>query len=107
MLEINPKAAILTIVLDVSDRTAVEQAIERAVREFGRVDYAVNVAGLSGAYGKSTELPYEVFELSTKVTYFGTWNCQQAEIKQMLKQEPLATLYGLHLIFRLLLIFQL
>lgn len=38
----------LVIKVDVADEAAVQQMVDRVVKEFGRVDFAVNSAGVSG-----------------------------------------------------------
>lgn len=43
----NPEYQSLAIKVDIADEPAVQQMVDRTVKEFGRIDYAVNSAGVS------------------------------------------------------------
>lgn len=43
----NPEYQSLAIEVDIADETAVQDMVDRTVKEFGRIDYAVNSAGVS------------------------------------------------------------
>jgi NADP-dependent 3-hydroxy acid dehydrogenase YdfG len=40
--------SVLELVLDVTDEKAIDDSIEKTVKEFGCLDYAVNCAGIGG-----------------------------------------------------------
>lgn len=62
--------------------------IQAAVAQFGRIDYACNIAGIL-LPGFSIEYAASMFDKQYAVNQRGTWLCQKAEITQMLTQEPL------------------
>ncbi|RAL12716.1 SDR family NAD(P)-dependent oxidoreductase [Aspergillus homomorphus CBS 101889] len=74
---------------DISDEGFVESFIGEVVSEFGRVDYAVNCAGVLGDALRSTDTPTETFDRINNINYRGSWLCSRAELRQMLKQDPL------------------
>ena len=61
---------------------------------FGRLDYAVNCAGINGinanhAPTNSTETSVEYFDKINGINYRGTWMANRAYLDIMMKQEPL------------------
>ncbi|KAF5372228.1 hypothetical protein D9758_005001 [Tetrapyrgos nigripes] len=86
-----PSTEVMSMVVDVSQEDQVQKVVSEAARRFHRIDYAVNVAGIFGESGRSTELSTAGFDQINNVNYRGCWLCGRAELTQMLKQEPLAT----------------
>lgn len=78
-------------VTDVSQEAEIDALLEKTVRDLGRVDYAVNCAGVLQKEQTSHETSVEDFDRINRVNYRGCWLSSRAEIKQMLKQEPLPT----------------
>jgi NAD(P)-dependent dehydrogenase (short-subunit alcohol dehydrogenase family) len=72
-----------------ADEQFVESFINEVVSTFGRIDYAVNCVGILGDSGRSTETSTEDFDRITNINYRGCWLSSRAELKQMLKQDPL------------------
>jgi NAD(P)-dependent dehydrogenase (short-subunit alcohol dehydrogenase family) len=64
-------AEVLVRAADVTDEEAVRDAVESAVREFGRLDAVVHAAQVM-AYGTIEELPREVFEAVVETAVHGT-----------------------------------
>lgn len=58
---------------------------------FGRIDYAVNCAGILGQAQRSTETTTETFDHINTVNYRGSFLCSRAELKHMLRQDPLSS----------------
>ena len=46
----NPEFRAIAIGLDVTDPTSVQRMIDTAIKDFGRVDYNVNTAGVSATW---------------------------------------------------------
>jgi NAD(P)-dependent dehydrogenase (short-subunit alcohol dehydrogenase family) len=88
-----PDVSIKEFELDVTDEKAVDDSIEKTVKEFGRLDYAVNNAGIGGAMKTSDQIPKDDFEKVLAVNTTAVWMCQRAQIRQMLKQEKLSDSY--------------
>jgi NAD(P)-dependent dehydrogenase (short-subunit alcohol dehydrogenase family) len=79
--------------LDVTSEKAIDDSIEKTVKEFGRLDYAVNNAGIGGIIKTSNHVPKDDFEKVLAVNATAVWQCQRAQIRQMLKQERLTDSY--------------
>ncbi|MEV4470438.1 SDR family NAD(P)-dependent oxidoreductase [Nonomuraea sp. NPDC049504] len=63
--------AVLPLPLDVTDRKAVFEAVERAVERFGRLDVVVNNAGY-GLFGMVEELTEAELRAQMETNFFGT-----------------------------------
>ena len=71
------------LVADVRDLRAVTAAVGRAVEAFGRLDAALNNAGVPGPYVPLDEYSEEDFMCILQVDLAGVWRCMRAEIRQM------------------------
>lgn len=76
-----------------TDEKAVDDSVAQTVKEFGRLDYAVNNAGIGGLLKTSDEVPKDDFEKILRVNTTAVWQCQRAQIRQMLKQEKMSDSY--------------
>jgi NAD(P)-dependent dehydrogenase (short-subunit alcohol dehydrogenase family) len=81
---VGPRAEVL--VADVRDLRAVTGAVGRAVAEFGRLDAALNNAGVPGPYVPLDEYSEEDFMQILQVDLAGVWRCMRAEIRYMRSQ---------------------
>jgi len=81
--------SIKEIELDVSNEAAVNDSVEQTVKEFGRIDYALNNAGIGGSLNTTNNIELSDFQRVLAVNTTGVWLCQRAQIRQMLKQEKL------------------
>ncbi|MEI5522097.1 SDR family oxidoreductase [Streptomyces brasiliscabiei] len=67
-------AAVLTTVADIRDLRAVREAVNRAEDRFGRIDIAVNNAGIAAPSGKPVhEIGEEEWSLMIDVDLSGAW----------------------------------
>jgi NADP-dependent 3-hydroxy acid dehydrogenase YdfG len=82
-----PSVQVEAIQLNVCDENAVNAAIEQTVQKFGRIDVAVNVAGIGGANLKTTDAEEPQWAKVLDVNLNGVWRSQRAELRAMLKQE--------------------
>lgn len=69
--ELGPRA--LALIADVSDETQVEDAVRNAARAFGRLDIAINSAGVSGGAFPIHELERERWKSTLAVNLDGTF----------------------------------
>jgi NAD(P)-dependent dehydrogenase (short-subunit alcohol dehydrogenase family) len=74
------------LVADVRDLRAVTGAVGRAVEALGRLDAALNNAGVPGPYVPLDEYSEEDFMRILQVDLAGVWRCMRAEIRQMRAQ---------------------
>jgi NAD(P)-dependent dehydrogenase (short-subunit alcohol dehydrogenase family) len=74
------------LVADVRDLQAVTGAVGCAVTAFGRLDAALNNAGVPGPYLPLDEYSEEDFMRILQVDLAGVWRCMRAEIRQMRAQ---------------------
>jgi NAD(P)-dependent dehydrogenase (short-subunit alcohol dehydrogenase family) len=91
-LAIHPDYKSLAVACDVSDMISVQLMVQAAVKEFSRIDYCVNSAGI----GVKKHLPIHEADASEmdrfwKVNVIGTFNCIQAVSRVMKAQEPRIT----------------
>jgi NAD(P)-dependent dehydrogenase (short-subunit alcohol dehydrogenase family) len=78
----------LPLQLDVTDPEQVDKAIASTVAHFGRLDHAVNAAGIAGLRGVGAvfaEYPTDDWNLVMNVNCNGVFYCCRAEISAMLK----------------------
>jgi len=88
MAKINPEAKVILAPGDITDVDFVERLVGDTVAQFGRLDYAVNNAGIIGPWANSQQLKMEDHDRVMDVNYRGTFLCARAEIRAMLKNEP-------------------
>lgn len=76
----------LFIKCNIGDRADVVNLIQTAVNTFGRIDCAVNCAGIAGKISKPLhEYPEEDWLQQIQINLIGTWYCVKFQIVQMLK----------------------
>lgn len=71
---------------DVSDTKAVKEMVDWIVSAFGRLDAALNNAGIQTPQRPMAEITDDEFDRTVAVDLKGVWNCMRYEIIQMLKQ---------------------
>ncbi|KAM5357648.1 hypothetical protein ACJZ2D_016050 [Fusarium nematophilum] len=81
-------------VIDIASEGAVQAAADETMARFGRIDIAVNNAGISGPRGPATDINFMDWKAAIDVNLHGLWLCQRAEISQMLKQEAVDSRRG-------------
>ena len=74
--------------VDVSNEKSVEAMLATAVNSFGRLDGAVNAAGIEGGRARLHETSASNFDKVLGVNLRGVFLCMKGEIAQMLKQSP-------------------
>jgi NAD(P)-dependent dehydrogenase (short-subunit alcohol dehydrogenase family) len=106
---INPEAEVIAEVADITKEASVKRLFKLAIDKFGRVDYALNVAGsfhlvvllqhwsklyCIGVLGKQApiaDIDLDGYDFVERVNARAVWLCERAAITQMLNQEPLPT----------------
>jgi NAD(P)-dependent dehydrogenase (short-subunit alcohol dehydrogenase family) len=70
---------------DVTRQVDVDALVARAIARHGRLDCAVNNAGIEGVLRETADYPEETFERVIDVNLIGVWRCLRAEIPAMLR----------------------
>lgn len=71
---------------DVSDDKAVKAMVEKTVRTYGQIDYAVNNAGTEGEMMPFHEITDAIWNKTVNTDLKGVWLCMKYEIPYMLKR---------------------
>jgi NAD(P)-dependent dehydrogenase (short-subunit alcohol dehydrogenase family) len=72
---------------DVTQPAAVEAMVRAAVDAFGRLDCAVNNAGVTGTPAGLHDVPFDVWERTIAVNLTGVFLCLQQELRAMRAQK--------------------
>ena len=78
--------AALFVPLDVTSSANIQQAIAAAVEAFGRLDVAMNNAGIGEGYFSFLETSEESFQRIIDVNLTGVFTCMKYELAQFMKQ---------------------
>ena len=79
-------AKCLFVPIDVADAASVKAAIDTTVQRFGRLDVALNNAGIGGAYSGIHDMDEAVWRHIIDVNLTGQFYCVKYELQQFLKQ---------------------
>lgn len=82
-----PDIKIMDLQLDVRQSGQVKEALSEILKKFGRLDVAVNNAGVGGSGKKTHEMPDDEWTQIADVDLFGVWRCQKEELAVMVDQE--------------------
>ena len=72
--------------LDIADADDVESAVDETARRFGRLDFALNNAGIYGPVVPLDQYPVEDLRRVIEINVLGTMWCMRSEVKRMLPQ---------------------
>ena len=76
----------IAIRTDVADFDSVQQAVGRAHQEFGRLDVAINNAGMGGAFHSIVDIPLQQWTSTMAINLTGVFHCLRAELPVMAAQ---------------------
>jgi len=74
----------LVVVGDVSSERVAQETVAAALKEFGRLDFAVNNAGISPLTGNTVECSFETWQRVINVNLTGTWLGMKYQVSAML-----------------------
>ncbi|OJJ05923.1 hypothetical protein ASPVEDRAFT_154040 [Aspergillus versicolor CBS 583.65] len=83
-----PNAQFLPLQVDLGVEREVDEAFEKVLRVFGRIDYAVNNAAVPGPFRPTAENTLADLDKVLAVNVKGIWLCERAEVRLMEKQDP-------------------
>lgn len=81
----NTGAEVLYIRCDVSEEADVKAMIDATIRQFGKIDYAFNNAGIEGFSAPTHECTTDNWDRTINVNLKGVWLCMKYEIAAMLQ----------------------
>jgi NAD(P)-dependent dehydrogenase (short-subunit alcohol dehydrogenase family) len=79
------KGKVLALKVDVSSSEQIKEMIQKTVKEFGRLDYACNNAGIEGNQALIDEMAVANWDKVISVNLKGVWTCMRHEIPVMKK----------------------
>ena len=79
----------ISLGVDVSDEAQVEEMLAKTIARFGRLDAALNNAGVTSPSFKFHEMPLEEWSRMIAVNLTGVFLCMKHELVQMVTQEIL------------------
>ena len=79
-------AEVLFVPLDVTDSANIQQAIAATVAQFGRLDVALNNAGIGEGFFSFLETSEESFQRILNVNLTGVFTCMKYELAQFMQQ---------------------
>jgi NAD(P)-dependent dehydrogenase (short-subunit alcohol dehydrogenase family) len=85
ILQAFPSAKVLCLTADISDESSVKTAIEKAAAEYGKMDFAMNNAGVMMTRAPVGEVDSKSWERVVRINLFGAFYSAKYEIQQMLK----------------------
>lgn len=71
---------------DVADFSEVEKMTNTIIKRYGRLDIAINNAGIGGAMARTADIRLEDWERVMSINASGVFYCLKLQIQQMLKQ---------------------
>lgn len=86
---------VLTLKIDLRKEESVDKFVIEAARQFGRIDYCCNIAGITLG-GITTEFQVADFDSLYQVNLRGVFLCERAQLRVMVKQEPLVPKHSKH-----------
>ncbi|ETS75241.1 hypothetical protein PFICI_13725 [Pestalotiopsis fici W106-1] len=82
-----PGIEVLPLQMNVRKASEVKSGIAETVQRFGRLDVAVNNAGIGGTGVRTHEVDEEEWSTVLDVDLHGVWRCQKEELAIMLEQQ--------------------
>ena len=79
--------ALFSVPADISKPKDVQNLIHQTVQKFGRLDIAVNNAGIEGARKSTVDYSIEDWDRVMNVNLRGQWLCMKYEISEMVKNK--------------------
>ncbi|KAH7310893.1 oxidoreductase [Stachybotrys elegans] len=85
----NPAYQTAVFKMNVQDDKSVQDMVDYVVQEYGRLDYAVNAAGVdNGVHAPIAEVDVETYDRIMNINARGNLICVRAQVAAMQKQEP-------------------
>ncbi|KAI0191939.1 NAD(P)-binding protein [Astrocystis sublimbata] len=93
----NPNYRCISIHVDICNEESVQKMVDTTIKEFGRIDYSVNSAGIGNTSGAvMLNLKADFFSKIMDINVRGTMLCNREVARAMSKQEPLTYVSSRH-----------
>jgi NAD(P)-dependent dehydrogenase (short-subunit alcohol dehydrogenase family) len=89
------KRAAIGVVGDVSRPESAKSLVEKAVEAFGRIDCAVNSAGISGPRDSAADIAEADWDRVIAINLTGVWLSMKHQISQFMKQRSKASIVNI------------
>ncbi|SHI14487.1 NAD(P)-dependent dehydrogenase, short-chain alcohol dehydrogenase family [Sporobacter termitidis DSM 10068] len=83
----NSEAKVICLNVDISDEESVKMAMENTIAEYGKLNFAMNNAGVMMTRAPVGEVDCKAWERVVRINLFGSFYCAKYEIQQMLKND--------------------
>jgi NAD(P)-dependent dehydrogenase (short-subunit alcohol dehydrogenase family) len=90
LLRAHPDVEFLSLQADLMDENSVANVMADVWTKFGRVDYAINNAGVGQPLASTSNSAIADFDKVMAINFRGVWLCEKYELQYMQKQEPRA-----------------
>lgn len=81
------KGESLFIHCNVGDASSVQKMVRQTIEKFGRIDVAVNNAGIGGASAHTAEYPEDEWQKVISINLTGVYLCMKYELQEMVKAQ--------------------
>jgi NAD(P)-dependent dehydrogenase (short-subunit alcohol dehydrogenase family) len=88
LFKASPEVEFIPLKVDLTSEEAVSASIATAANRFGRIDFAINVAGIGQPLAATGETASSDFDKVMNVNFRAAWLCEKYELQQMNQQEP-------------------
>jgi NAD(P)-dependent dehydrogenase (short-subunit alcohol dehydrogenase family) len=92
ILKDNAAAEVLCLNVDVSNEESVAEAVRRTAATFGKLNFAMNNAGVMMTRAPVGEVDSKAWERVVRINLFGAFYCAKYEIQEMLKNDEPASI---------------
>jgi NAD(P)-dependent dehydrogenase (short-subunit alcohol dehydrogenase family) len=83
--------------VDVSKSTDIQALVRTTVKAYGRLDFAVNNAGIGGPSATTGDYTEQDWNRVIGINLTGVWLCMKYELEQMSAGQRRSCQYGIHL----------
>ncbi|KAH6678490.1 hypothetical protein B0J14DRAFT_582873 [Halenospora varia] len=84
---LSPSVKLLQIPANCSEEKEIDEAVAKTLETFGRLDFAVNAAGIAGTQALIEEMSLDELDKVMNLNIRGVWLCERAEVRAMMGRE--------------------
>jgi NAD(P)-dependent dehydrogenase (short-subunit alcohol dehydrogenase family) len=88
--ELDKEVCVENVIGDIRSESVINETVRKAVEKFGRLDYAINCAGIAGSTHLTDAIENEDYAEVMKINAEAMFLCERAQIRAMLNQDPVS-----------------